>query len=697
MEDRIIEALKKHHKLTKIAKVCHLDKKTTKSYLRQLINKKIAVEYYENYYLLHTGILEITNEHFGFITPNDIDQTEDYYVSSDSFNGAFDGDLVRFYIYKEPRNNRFRADIVEIIEHTKTELVGYLRINEFKERKNYNLISLDKKMIVKVIKDTLPALFNGAIIRAKLNYTNKTMTASFIELIGYKDDPGIEIATIAATYGFSKTFPQEVIDEVANIPQVVTNNEYINRKDFRDLPIITIDGDSSKDFDDAIYVKKETDNTYTLGVYIADVSNYVLFNKPLDKEAYKRGTSVYLADRVIPMLPRELSNGICSLNEGEDRLVLAIIMKINSKGQVVDSNLCEGVIKSRHRMTYTKVNKILNDDKDLITEYSDIYQMLLEANELHKIIRAQREASGSLDFDIDEYEFILNEDGSPKDIIKRTRYDAEKLIEDFMIVANEEVAKYMSHLDLPFLYRVHDKPVEQKVIDFMDYIGETKKIKQNKEIYPKDVQTILKKLEDKPEGHILNQLLLRAMAKAKYSSRNIGHYGLALKKYCHFTSPIRRYPDLIVHRIIKELILHPEHYESRYKYYANNLEEIGLNTSNRERNAISCERDTNDMLYAWYMEKHINETYTGYISAVTNFGLFVTIDKGVEGLIHIRNLVGNYSFNEKTMQLVGYNRTFSLGDKVEVVVMLSDRYTKKIDFMLKEDYEEVQTSENSSN
>lgn len=697
MEERILELLEnKSYRINKLAKKLKINKENAKFYLTSLIKEKKVFKLEDEYYLVRKGKLEETNEKFGFITPVTEENSEDYYVSSDNFNKAKDGDIVLFIIYKD-YTNRFRAYIVEVVEHTKLSLVGNIQIVQKKSGLAYKINSFDNKYSYTLVGNNLRESMNNAIARVSLIYgKNNKITAKLEEIIGYKDDPGIEISTIAATYGFALDFPSEVKDEIKNIPDYVLMDEKNKRQDFTNLPIITIDGDDSKDFDDAIYVKKEANGNYLLGVYIADVSHYVLFNTPLDNEAYHRGTSVYLADRVIPMLPRELSNGICSLNEGEERLVLACIMHINQKGQVIDSEIVEGVIKSRHRMTYNKVNLILNANLELKNTYSDIYDMLLLANELHNIVRNKREAEGSLDFDIPEYSFILNSDGSPKQIVERTRYDAEKLIEDFMILANEEIAKYMTRLDLPFLYRVHDKPNEDKLNNFLSFIGNSDK--KNKNIMnPKQIQKILKSLDDMPQGKILNQLLLRSMAKAKYSNENIGHYGLALKNYCHFTSPIRRYPDLIVHRIIKELILHPNHYEKAYRYYTNNLTEIGLKTSIKERNAIECEREVNDMLYAWYMESHLNEFHSGVVSSITNFGLFVTIENGVEGLIHTKNMHGYYTFDENKLELIGTKKIFHIGDPVEIVVIASDRMTKKIDFMLKEDYLEEKKIESSSN
>lgn len=693
MQEDILNLLEnKSYTLSKLAKKLKIDKDILKTKLKELIKGNIITKFDKNYYILYSGKITINKSGFyGFITPLDDYKNEDIYTEDLNKLNVQEGDIVKYFIIKNNYNHKNEAIITKIIDHSINEIVGVVSAKMFNSKLKASITLIDESR-------TFPLLnakesYDKAIAKCELTYDKfNNIMASLKEIVAYKDDPGKEISAIAAMYNFNVSFPIEVKEEVQNIPSSVREEDLKNRTDFRDLEIITIDGDDSKDFDDAIYVKKNGEN-YLLGVYIADVSNYVLFNHPLDIEAYDRGTSVYLADRVIPMLPRELSNGICSLNEGEDRLVLACIMNIDSNGRCLDSKIVEGVIKSKHRMTYNKVNKIINGDKDLIDQYHDIYQMLIEANELHHILRNKRENEGSLDFDLPEYSFILNKDGSPKDIIKRERNDAEKLIEDFMIYANSEVAKHMMRLDLPFLYRVHDKPSEEKMANFFSFINDNESMKLIKRgIKPKNVQKILKDLSKKENNEILNNLLLRSMAKAKYSNDNIGHFGLALKNYCHFTSPIRRYPDLIVHRIIKDLILHPKNYEARYCYYLNNLKEIGLKTSIRERNAIECERDVDDMLYAWYMEKNIDKFYKGVITSIVSFGMYVEIDKGIEGLVHIKNINGYYTFDEKKLELISPKHTFKIGDKVEIVVIGSDRRTRKIDFMLKEDYIENEDS-----
>lgn len=681
--------------LQKLSRVMDIKKSTLEKELAKLIkeHKVIYDRAYAKYHAVLEGTLSVTNERFGFITPLDASEdSEDVYVNVANFNGALDGDTVRYYTYTDYYKNEIRryAVIIEITVHGKLEFVGQVKFKKNKKGTSYYLVDTRNALAIKpiLVDSDFNKVVPGMIVRAKLDYSKKNkIYAEVIEVLGNIDDPGIEISTIAASYGFAKDFPEEVKEEVTHIGQSVSEKELSNRRDFRDLQIITIDGDDSKDFDDAINVAKLENGNYRLGVYIADVANYVRASTALDDEAFKRGTSVYLADRVIPMLPHELSNGICSLNEGVDRLVMAITMEIDKKGDCQKYEINEGVIRSCHRMTYNKVNKILKGDEELINEYQDIHQMLLEMNELHQILRQKREAKGSLEFEINEYRFSLNEDGSPKAIELRVRDEAEKLIEDFMVYANEMVAYHLSISELPCLYRVHEQPDQEKLRDVFSMItnmGVELKMTQN-DIHPKQIQQALDKINDTPSSTILNQLLLRSMMKAKYQPENLGHYGLALKYYCHFTSPIRRYPDLIVHRILKDLIINPTDFSERYKYYEHNLPQIGLKTSSSERRSIECEREVNDMLQAWYMESHLKEYMKGMITSITNFGMFVTLDSGVEGLIHVRDMDGYARFDEDRMTMVVEEKEYHLGDIVDIYVVGADRKTGKVDFIFADD------------
>jgi ribonuclease R len=479
------------------------------------------------------------------------------------------------------------------------------------------------------------------------------------------------------------------MEEAKALPDSINKEDFKERIDFTDKLIFTIDGDDSKDFDDAISLEKNEVGNYILGVYIADVSEYVKWDHPLDEEALYRATSVYLADRVIPMLPHKLSNGICSLNEGVDRLVLACIMELDLKGNLKDYKICEGIINSRHRMTYNNVNKMIDGDEETISKYKDIYPTILEMVKLSDIIREKRVKKGAIDFEIPEYAIKLNEKGEPIDFKLRTRKKAELLIEDFMLSANETVAYHMSISNLPCVYRVHEEPDNEKVkavFEMLKSIGVKQKLNKNK-ILPLDIQKAMNEVKGKNEEMVINTLMLRSMMKARYFEKNLGHYGLAMQYYCHFTSPIRRYPDLMTHRIIKHLILHPQNFDKDLERIDYEIHDICVMSSQRERNAIDCEREVDDMLTAWYMQNHIDEVYEGIIDSIVSFGMFVMLDSGIEGLIHIKNMQGYFNFNEPLMRFEGKNVVYKIGDKVKIRVIGASKKERKVDFVLDSDYE----------
>ena len=540
------------------------------------------------------------------------------------------------------------------------------------------------KVEANVLMDDVNNILPDMIVTAELKYYNNgTIYASNLKVVGHKDDPGIKISEIALEFGFNLAFNDEVKEELKYIPNAVNKEDLKGRRDFRNLDIITIDGDDSKDFDDAVYLEELPNGNYSLGVYIADVSHYVKEGSPLDKEALKRGTSLYLADRVIPMLPHELSNGICSLNPDEDRLVLACIMEYSKLGKLVNYEICEGVINSHHRMTYNKVNKILNGEQELIDEYSDIAPMLKNMEEFSKVLRELRHKKGGIEFDTIEYSFRLNSDGSPKEIIKRERMDAEKLIEDFMLAANETVAYHMNIMNLPIVYRIHEKPDQDKLrttFQEVKSMGLDVKLTQN-DIHPKQVQDALEKASDNPNKYIINNMLLRSMMKAKYSSECLGHYGLAMNYYCHFTSPIRRYPDLMTHRMIKKLLLHPtDKFDKELSHYSSIIPEIALKNSSSERRSVDCEREVDDMLYAWYMESKIGNIYQGTVTSIQSFGMFVEIENGIEGLILYRNCEEYFEYDEKHHIAYTDNEKYYLGKKVMVKCIAASKDERKIDF-----------------
>ena len=657
-------------------------------------NKIIYDKKYDEYYALKEAKLDIKPSGFAFAL-NELE--DDYYISQNNLNGAYNGDIALVYPFKKgPR--LIEAKVYKIIKRAYDYVIGELKVKELKSHKKYyiksNIIGFDVEVIVDYA--NLAGSNEHDIVYATLKYKNNAIYGYVKEILGNKSTPGIDISMIALEYGFQTEFDLETIKYLENIPTVVSKDEIKDRSDFRADLAITIDGDDSKDFDDAVYLEKKNDN-YLLKVYIADVANYVKENTPLDKEAYKRGTSVYLADRVIPMLPIKLSNGICSLNEGVDRLVLACIMEIDPKGNLVNYEITEGVINSRHRMTYNNVNKILNGDLELQEKYSDIKDMLFLMKELSDIIRARRYKKGGLEFETNEYKFVLNEDSSPKEISLRERLDAEKIIEDFMLEANETVAYNMSIMNLPCAYRIHEKPDQEKlhnVFSIIKNMGVNLKNTKN-DIHPKQIQDALEKINDISYSPILNNMLLRSMMKAKYYEKCLGHYGLAMNYYCHFTSPIRRYPDLLVHRIIKRLIINPNNYSDDLIHFEQILPDACINSSVQERKSIDCERATNDMLYAWYMSKYTNCEFDGIITSMTSFGMFVTLDNGAEGLVSFNEMNEYFAYDPDKMMAIGQTRSYKLGDKVKIVVTKADKRLRKVSFMLKEDYEEVFLNEDN--
>ncbi len=585
-------------------------------------------------------------------------------------------------------NDEHIAVVDKIIERGHPFIVGIFKA-KMNRKTNVNRYYIESsiprfKVEATVLMDDVNNILPDMIVTAELKYYNNgTIYASNLKVVGHKDDPGIKISEIALEFGFNLAFNDEVKEEFKYIPNAVNKEDLKGRRDFRNLDIITIDGDDSKDFDDAVYLEELPNGNYSLGVYIADVSHYVKEGSPLDKEALKRGTSLYLADRVIPMLPHELSNGICSLNPDEDRLVLACIMEYSKLGKLVNYEICEGVINSHHRMTYNKVNKILNGDQELIDEYSDIAPMLKNMEEFSKVLRELRHKKGGIEFDTVEYSFRLNSDGSPKEIVKRERMDAEKLIEDFMLAANETVAYHMNIMNLPIVYRIHEKPDQDKLrttFQEVKSMGLDVKLTQN-DIHPKQVQDALEKASDNPNKYIINNMLLRSMMKAKYSSECLGHYGLAMNYYCHFTSPIRRYPDLMTHRMIKKLLLHPtDKFDKELSHYSSIIPEIALKNSSSERRSVDCEREVDDMLYAWYMESKIGNIYQGTVTSIQSFGMFVEIENGIEGLILYRNCEEYFEYDEKHHIAYTDNEKYYLGKKVMVKCIAASKDERKIDF-----------------
>lgn len=631
---------------------------------------------------LRVGKLLANKKGYGFV---DIIGDEDVFVSQDNLNGAIDGDKVIVEITSK-KGLKLEGRILRVVERKLKQFVGTVYY-----KKNKCKIDLDdKKINLDITIDsayTLGAVSgHKVLVRLLRRIDNHNYTGAIVKILGHKDDPGVDILSIAAKYEIEDEFPSDVIEQLKDIPDRVLDNEYDGRTDLRDQVIFTIDGDDTKDIDDAISIDKLPNGNYKLGVHIADVSYYVKENTPLDSEAYKRGTSVYLANTVIPMLPHQLSNGICSLNPNVDRLAISCVMEINSKGDIVDYDIFESVIKSRIQMTYKKVNKIL-EQNEIPDGYEPYADKLRQMQELAHILRENKVRKGYIDFEIDEAKIITNESGEAVDVVLRERGTGEKLIEDFMIAANETVATHITYMNYPFIYRVHGEPNEEKINNFLNFINILGyRVHRPSKITPKSMQILLDELKDVKEYSILSSLLLRSMQKAIYDKNNIGHFGLASKCYTHFTSPIRRYPDTTVHRLLRTYLFNKNIDSDTLKYWDQKLIPLAEHTSERERASVECEREVDDMKMAEYMEKHIGEEYTGIVSGVVSFGMFIELPNKIEGLVRIDDLTDDYyRYDETTLSLVGNKnkRGYRLGDEVKVIVASASKLNHTIDFKIK--------------
>lgn len=622
---------------------------------------------------------------FGFVTVEG--QADDIFISEDDANGAFHMDQVEVVITKAPEGKRREGKIVRILSHGTVKLVGY-----FQKNKNFGFVIPDNDRFVKDIFVPLErskgAVTGHKVVVELTSYgkDGKKPEGKVVEIIGHVNDPGTDIMSIVKGYDLPVEFPEKVLNQAERVAKDVTSADMAGRMDIRSWRMVTIDGEDAKDLDDAISITKEGEN-YQLGVHIADVTNYVQERSALDREAYERGTSVYLVDRVIPMLPHALSNGICSLNAGEDRLALSCIMTVNPKGEVIDHKIAETVVHIDQRMSYTSVKKILEDrDQEEMEAYKEFVPMFELMAELAKILREKRHRRGSIDFDFPESKIMLNADGTPTEIKPYDRNTATKIIEDFMLLANETVAEDYFWQEIPFVYRTHDVPDEekiQKLCTFINNFGHSMHV-ANKEVRPKEIQKLLAKVDGTPEGDFTSRLALRSMKQAKYTPENTGHFGLAAQYYCHFTSPIRRYPDLQIHRIIKET-LRGRMNENRMEHYESILPEVTKHASQMERRAEEAERETIRLKKAEYMEQHIGEVFAGVISSITKWGMYVELENTVEGLIHVTNMHDDhYDYYEDRFEMIGEHtrRSYKLGQKVYVRVLDTDRLQRTIDFEL---------------
>ena len=629
---------------------------------------------------LKVGKLRINKNGNGFVEC----EPEDIFVHSNDLNGAINGDFVEVEIKTRLNDPEPEGYIRNILKRDLKNIVGEM----VKDKKTLAFKPDDEKLniAVKLTKESMKGCVEGhkVIISIIKEIGNRTFLGKVEKIIGHKNDPGVDILTIAAKHSIETEFSEEVKRELKNIPDEVCENDLIGRTDLTKEMIFTIDGDDTKDIDDAISVKRDGKN-YVLGVHIADVSNYVKVGSALYDSAFSRGTSSYLADTVIPMIPHQLSNGICSLNPEVIRLTLSCIMTIDNNGKVISYDIFPSYIKSRKQMTYKNVNKIL--DKNIIPEgYEEYADTLKLMHELSKILRQEKINRGYIDFGIDEAKVIQDENGKAIDIVKRIQGTGEKLIEDFMIAANETVATHISNLDLPFIYRVHDLPNAEKIEDFSNLIKQMGyQIHTNlNKITPVTMQKLLNEFRDKDEFVILSDMLLRSMKKAIYSTNNIGHFGLASKNYTHFTSPIRRFPDLTVHRLLRTYLFENRIDMETINFNAKYLIDVAEHSSETEVNSVEAERDVLDMKMAEYMESHIGEEYEGIISGVTNFGMFVELDNLIEGLVHISTLDGFYTYVPEMLSLISANKKnkYRIGDKVKIIVTNANKNQGIIDFEL---------------
>lgn len=639
-----------------------------------------------------TGVFHAHPRGFGFVT---IEGREgDVFVAPDNTKEAMDGDTVQVIVEEGSGNKKAEAVVVKVLTRANETIIGI-----FDKNKSFGFVIPDNPRItvdVFIPKGMDMGAVSGHKVVVKLtSYGNakKNPEGKVIEILGHINDPGVDILSIVRAYGLPEDYPEEVMEEVANVPEALDEamiaEELGNgRVDLRDVPMVTIDGEDAKDLDDAVSVSKEIINgktIYHLGVHIADVTHYVKEKSALDQEALKRGTSVYLVDRVIPMLPHRLSNGICSLNAGTDRFALSCLMDLDEKGTIIGHRICESVVRIDRRMTYTAVHAVLKGDPEALEEHKEFVPMFQLMNETANILRAKRMARGAVDFDFPECKIILDSKGRPKEIKPYERNEANMLIEDFMLAANETVAEDYFWQQIPFLYRTHEKPDEEKIKRFgilINNFGYSIRL-QNGELHPKEMQKLLSKVAGTPEEALLSRLALRSMKQAKYSTDCVGHFGLAAQYYTHFTSPIRRYPDLQIHRIIKEN-LHGKLGEKRLSHYEHMLPEVAMWISQRERVAEEAERETDKAKKVQYMERHIGEVYDGVISGINNYGFYVELPNTVEGMVRLSELNGDYyTFDETHYELVGEctGRKFKLGQHIRTQVVSVDPYMKTIDFL----------------
>ncbi len=652
-----------------------------------------------------TGTFQANARGFGFVLP-DAEGEEDLFIPEECKNGAFQGDQVEVLVTGYKEGGRREGKILQILSHGIVHVVGL-----YQKSKGFGFVLPDDAHVEqdifvaeadskgandgdKVVVE-LTSYGDGADEKQKKNgrvRRPKRPEGKVVEILGKAGEPGVDILSIIKAYDLPLDFPEKVKNQAERVPDAISEADMAGRLDLRMLQMVTIDGEDAKDLDDAVSLEMDGEN-YKLGVHIADVANYVQENSALDREALKRGTSVYLVDRVIPMLPTRLSNGICSLNAKEDRLALSCLMTVNPKGEVIDHQIAETVICVNERMTYTSVAKILEEkDSEECQKYETLVPMFEQMAKLSAILRESRKKRGSIDFDFPETKVILDENGKPVELKAYDRNVATKLIEDFMLLANETVAEEYFWREVPFVYRNHEAPDEEKIkslstfinnFGFHIHVG-------NQEVKPKEVQKLLAKIEDTPQEAMICRLALRSMKRAGYTPENLGHFGLAAKYYTHFTSPIRRYPDLQIHRIIKD-VLRGRMKEEKAAHYEAILSEVTKHASETERRADEAERETIKLKKTEYMQQHLGEVYEGVISGVTRWGAYVELPNTVEGLVHVSNMMDDhYEYVEDSYEMVGEHtgKTYRLGQPVKIKVLSVDKLSRTIDFTFFEESEE---------
>ena len=628
---------------------------------------------------------------FGFV---EVDGREDdLFIPEDKVNGAYHLDTVEVVLLRKSTGKRQEAEVIKVIERGTNTIVG-----TFQKNRTFGFVIPDNQKLAEdifiPIERSKGAVDGHKVVVELTDYGNdrKKPEGKVVEILGHINDPGVDIMSIVKGFDLPVEYPEKVMNQVERIQDEISEADQAGRSDYRDMVMVTIDGEDAKDLDDAVSLTVQ-DGLYYLGVHIADVSNYVQERSALDREALNRGTSVYLVDRVIPMLPHKLSNGICSLNAGVDRLALSCLMTINDKGEVIDHSIEETVICVNERMTYTSVKKILEDKDEAERErYKELVPMFEQMEELAAILRKKRRKRGSIDFDFPESKILLDKEGHPVEIKPYDRNVATKIIEDFMLIANETVAQHFYWLEMPFVYRTHDFPDPEKIQKLASFIynfGYHMKVNKE-EVHPKEIQKLLSKVEGSNEEALISRLALRSMKQAKYTVDCSGHFGLACDYYCHFTSPIRRYPDLQIHRIIKDWI-RGRMKSKKIEHYGEILPQVAAQSSKLERRAEEAERETNKLKKVEYMERHLGEVFTGVVSGVTQWGIYVELPNTVEGMVHVSKLPGDYFlYDEQAYEMVGRDTgiKYKLGQTVQVRVESTDKFLRTIDFVIADEEEE---------